>query len=217
MPVNERRADRGARIGRLLHRTLGQELRDLRRQAGLSQRQVAAEIGVDHSVVSRIETGVAAPATLDLYARLFAVLGGRLSVKVYPEGDPLRDAAQLKLIERLVRELHAAIRVRREVPLGITGDLRAWDLVLSAGDREAAVEAETMLHDLQALERKIALKQRDGGMEVVLLLVAGTDRNRRIVRANREVLRGRFPLDTREALAHLRAGQLPPASGIVVL
>jgi transcriptional regulator with XRE-family HTH domain len=217
MPVHERRADRGAHLARVLHRKLGQELRDLRRQAGLSQRRLATEIGVDHAVVSRIERGTSVPARLDVYAQLFAVLGGRLSVKVYPEGDPLRDEAQLKLIERLCRILHAAIRVQREVPLGIEGDLRAWDLLLSVGLAVVAVEAESMLDDLQALERKIALKQQDSGVKVVILLVLGSERNRRILRAHREVLRDRFPLDTREALAYLRVGQLPPRSAIVLL
>src|SRR5262245_59719931 len=140
MPVNERRADRGARIAQVLHRTLGQELRTLRRESGLSQRQVAAAIGMDHAVVSRIETGVAAPATLDIYARLFAVLGGRLSVKVYPDGQPLRDEAHLRLIERLCCLLHAAIRIQREVPIGTFGDLRAWDLFLTVSAEIAAAE-----------------------------------------------------------------------------
>lgn len=213
----ERRADRGARVARILHRKLGQELRDLRRQSGLSQRRIAAEIGVDHGVVSRIESGAAGVASLETYAKLFAVLGARLSLKVYPEGEPLRDEAQLRLIARLLQLLHAAIRVARGVPMGIPDDLRAWDLVLSVDDDRAAVEAETVLDDLQALERKITLKMQDSGIEVVILLVADTDRNRRILRAHREVLRARFPLDTREAMAYLRAGKLPPQSAIVIL
>jgi hypothetical protein len=172
---------------------------------------------MDHTVVSRIETGVAAPATLDVYARLFAVVGARLSVRVYPDGDPLHDSPQLNLIGRMLPIVHSAIRVRREVGMGIAGDLRAWDLVFSVGDESCAIDAETILDDLQALERKIALKQRDSGIAVVHLLVSGTERNRRILRANREVLRDRFPLDTREALAYLRKGQLPPKGAIIVL
>lgn len=217
MPVHERRADRGARHARQIDRKLGLELRNLRRLAGLSQRSVAHELGVHHAVVSRIETGAATTATMEMYARLFAVVGGRLSVTVHPDGQPLRDAAHLRLIDRLCGLLPATIRVRREVPLGIPKDLRAWDVLLMLADDRAAVEAETMLDDLQALDRKIALKQQDSGMAVVILLIAGTDRNRRILRAHREALRDRFPLDTREALAHLRAGRLPPQGAIIVL
>jgi transcriptional regulator with XRE-family HTH domain len=217
MAVHERRTDRGARVAVVLHRKLGQELRALRRQAGLSQRWLAAQVEVDHSVISRIEAGAGMATSLDLYARLFAVLGGKLSVKVYPEADPMRDEAHLRLIERLIRLLHAVIRVRREVPLGVPNDLRAWDLLLTAGGRRAAVEAEMVLDDLQALERKIALKQQDGEIEVVILLIADTKRNRRILAAHREALRARFPLDTRAALAVLRTGQIPSASAIIVL
>ena len=201
----------------LLHRRLGQELRALRRQAGLSQRRLATEVGVDHAVISRIEAGGAAATTLDLYARLFAVLGGRLSVKVYPEGDALRDEAHVRLIGRLRALLHAAIRIRTEVPLGIQGDLRAWDVELAVDGVAVALEAETVLDDVQALERRIALKAQDGGVDVVLLLVADTARNRRILRANRESLRTRFPLDTRAAMAYLRGGRLPPVGAIIVL
>lgn len=201
----------------IIHRKLGDELRALRRQAGVSQRWLAAQVGVDHSVISRVEAGTAMATTLDVYARVFAVLGAKLSVKVYPDGDPVRDEAHLRLIERLVRLLHAAIRVQREVPLGVANDLRAWDVLLSVGIRVVAVEAEMVLDDLQALERRIALKQQDGGIEVVILLVADTRRNRRILAVHREALRARFPLDTRAALAYLRAGQLPPSSAIVIL
>ena len=189
----------------------------MRRRAGLSQRWLGEQVGVTHSVISRIEAGSGTATTLDLYARLFAILGGRLSVQVYPEADPLRDAAHLRLIQRLLDLLHATIAVSREVPLGIPKDLRAWDLMLRAAGRRVAVEAETVLDDLQALERKIALKQQDGGVEVIILLIADTKRNRRILAAHREALRARFPLDSRAALAHLRAGRVPPASAIILL
>ena len=168
-------------------------------------------------MISRIEAGSAAATTLDTYARLFAVLGGRLSAKVYPEADPLRDEAHLRLIQRLRNRLHAAIRMRTEVALGLPDDLRAWDAELAVGAQSVKVEAETVLEDIQALDRRIALKAQDGQVDVVLLLVADTDRNRRILRTHREALRGRFPMDSRAALAFLRAGRLPPVGAIIVL
>src|SRR5262245_44716838 len=108
MPVHERRVDRGTRIAMLLHRRLGQEIRALRRGSGLSQRRLAGELGISHAVVSRLEAGTGV-AALETYAQLFAVLGSRLSVKVYPEASPLRDEAHLRLIQRLRALLHAAI------------------------------------------------------------------------------------------------------------
>ncbi len=73
------------------------------------------------------------------------------------------------------------------------------------------------LFDLQALDRRIALKRRDGGLAIVILLVADTHGNRRHLAEHREVLRPSFPLDSRAVLAAVRLGQPPSASGIVVL
>ena len=44
------------------------------------------------------------------------------------------------------------------------------------------VEAETRLDDLQALERRVRLKQRDLGVRRVILLVADTRHNRAVLR-----------------------------------
>jgi hypothetical protein len=100
--------------------------------------------------------------------------------------------------------------------MSINGDLRAWDAVVECPEGQVAVEAETRLHDLQALQRRIALKQRDSRL-VVILLVNDTATNRRVLRAHREDLRPMFPLDGREVLGALRAGRRPTASELVVL
>jgi hypothetical protein len=74
-----------------------------------------------------------------------------------------------------------------------------------------------VLSDLQAIDRRIALKMEDDGVDRVILVVADTRRNREILRQHRELLRSRFPLDSREILKELRAGRLPPHGGILVL
>jgi hypothetical protein len=79
------------------------------------------------------------------------------------------------------------------------------------------IEAEMRLDDLQALERRIALKRRDSGIDIVILLIADTLGNRRRLADHRDVLRSSFPLDTRAVLAALGSGRPPAASGIVVL
>ena len=99
----------------------------------------------------------------------------------------------------------------------IVGDLRAWDAQCRIDPVTIAVEAEMRLSDLQALDRRIALKCRDSGIEIVILLVAATHANRRHLKEHREALRASFPLDTREVLAAIRVGQSPGASGIVLL
>ena len=134
-----------------------------------------------------------------------------------PWGRPALDAAQLQLIRRLRDRLPDHIRVRTEVPLPAAGDPRAWDCVLGLRPTETPVEAETRLRDIQALDRRCALKQRDARVEVLILLVSDTAHNRTVVAEHREALRASFPLDTRQVMASLRAGKTPEASGIVVL
>ncbi|MFN8622114.1 MAG: helix-turn-helix domain-containing protein [Chloroflexota bacterium] len=215
--MTERRSDKGAATARELHRKLGADLRTTRRQAGWSQRRLGEAAGASHTTVSRIESGRADGTTIDTYARLFAVLGGRLSAKVYPDGDPVRDEAHLRTAGRFLPHVKAPIGVRSEVSLGIPNDLRAWDRVLDVPGDWVPVEIEVQLEDLQALERRVELKARDGGATRVILVVADTAHNRRVLKQHREVLRARFPLDTRAALVYLRKGRLPPVGALVVL
>lgn len=78
------------------------------------------------------------------------------------------------------------------------------------------VEGETVLDDLQALERRLSLKRRDGDVDHVILLVADTTRNRRAL-ASAPAAFDDLPLDTREILAALRDARDPGGSGIVIL
>ncbi len=112
--------------------------------------------------------------------------------------------------------LHPVLGWRTEVPLPITNDRRAWDALIRGIGWLLAVEAETVLDDLQAAERRIALKQRDGSMEHVLLLVAATRRNRRALAAHPNAFPG-FSRDARAVLRALAAGRDPGCSAIVLL
>jgi hypothetical protein len=97
------------------------------------------------------------------------------------------------------------------------GDLRAWDAVVGAGDWRIAVEAEVRLRDIQAIERRVGLKQRDGSMGVVVLLVANTRHNRTVVRSLGSALAGSFPLPGRRSLELLAAGVNPGTNAVVLL
>jgi hypothetical protein len=97
------------------------------------------------------------------------------------------------------------------------GDLRAWDGLLVFDRIRIAIEAETRLRDAQSLERRYALKMRDGHVELMILLVSDTAHNRTFLDLHREALRTRFPLDGRQLLPELRAGRAPRDSGILVL
>ena len=79
------------------------------------------------------------------------------------------------------------------------------------------VEAETRPNDLQALDRKLALKERDGGADWVVLLLLDSRHNRAFLAAHGDILRARFPLDGRRALELLGAGAPLGRNAIVVL
>ena len=197
-------------------RELGTELRDARWTAGLSQRHVAHCAGLSQSHVSRTEHAQRIPPRLDELARQAAVLGFRLSIKLYPNGSPVRDAGQLRLVDRLRGQLPREVPTRTEVLVGGHGDLRAWDMVIDA-DLAVAVDAETRLYDIQAVQRRCETKLRDSSIDRMVLLVADTSHNRRVLREHRVALASTFPLATADVMAALRAGKAPPANGIVVM
>lgn len=216
MPTRERARDRGQRNAAREWIRIGTELRDERLAAGLSQSHVAAVAGLTQSRVSRTERGQRLPPRLDELARHCSAVGLRLSVKAYPEGLPVRDAAQLHLLERFRSRLGPGLGWKTEVLVGEYPDQRAWD-ALVMGEDTLGVDAETRLYDIQAVQRKVESKWRDSGVVRVVLLVASTHHNRRVLREYRAALSSTFPLDTGAVMETLRSGSIPPANGIVVL
>ena len=180
----------------------------------------AAASGSSRSQLWRFERGELDRVSMTDLGAWFSVLGLDLSIKTYPAGDPIRDRAQLALLERLRGRLHPSLRWRTEVPLPIEGDLRAWDAeVRGATPRawRARVEAETRIGDGQALERKLALKLRDDPDGHLILLIADTRANRGALATLAPGLRASLPYGTREILTPLGAGREPPGSGIIVM
>ena len=147
---------------------------------------------------------------------LFALLGHKLVANAYPTGEPMRDAGQIRLLERFNGRLAPTWLRVTEAVMPTPGDLRAWDQLLR-GPASIGVEAETRPTDLQALLRAMSAKRRDSGVGRVVLLVAGTARNRAMVRTHVGLLRQMFPLDTRATLAALGDGRDPGADGLVLL
>jgi hypothetical protein len=142
-----------------------------------------------------------------------------LSARAYPAGSPVFDAAQRSLLDRFAGRLAAPLRLRFEAPIPIPGDQRAWDAAIEtqAGSR-MAVEAETRLRDIQATQRRIALKLRDDPTVVgVVLLVAATHGNRLVAREHAQALAADFPTGARAILTAVGDGRLPPGSGMVLL
>jgi transcriptional regulator with XRE-family HTH domain len=188
--TRERRIDRGKRRARLALATIGEEFREARLAAGLTQRQVAEAVGISHTEVSRIERGLAPWVAYETLVMIAAVLGLDLPLRAFPVGDPIRDVSQLQLLAKLRALLPPGSTWRTEVPLRIERDLRAWDAVVGGPGWWVPVDAETRLRDVQALARREALKRRDDGAETMILLVADTRHNRQVIRLAKADLAG---------------------------
>lgn len=220
MGTRERPADRGRRRAREALRRVGRDHRDARIGGGLSLRECAAASGASAPQLLRFERGELERLNLAEVGAWCAVVGLDLAIRTFPAGDPIRDRAQLALLERLRGRLHPGLRWRTEVPLPINGDLRAWDAEIAGPDPSpwrVRVEAETRIADGQALERKLALKIRDDPGGHVILLVADTRTNRHALTGLRAGLVSTFPASARELLAALGAGRQPRGSGVLVM
>ena len=184
---------------------------------GLSQGAIAGPVHMSRAKVGRIERGESWSVALTDLVALAATVGLELSVRAYPVGPPLRDAAHAALLERLRRELHPSLRWQTEVPLPNPGDLRAWDALISGPNFRIGTEAETRARDGQELERRLARKERDGSVDAVILLLADTRSNRAFVRDRGATLRARFPVSTADALAALKYPRSLPGNAVLLL
>jgi transcriptional regulator with XRE-family HTH domain len=195
---------------------VGEELREARLQAGLTQVELGAAVGLSKSEISRIELGRERNVPYERLVLIAAALGLDLPLRAFPSGEPVRDVAQLALLASFRRLLAATLPWRTEVPLRVPGDRRAWDAVIDGPGWRVAVEAETRLRDVQALSRRIALKQRDDRTDVVILLVADTRNNRHVLRLATPDLAATFPTSGRASVHALSEGRQPAGSAIVL-
>jgi transcriptional regulator with XRE-family HTH domain len=217
MGSRERRVDVGAANAREILARLPAEARALRLGSGLTQAIVAAALGLSRSQYSRIERGLSSDLSIATACRMYAVLGQRLAIKGYPDGDPIRDAAHAALLERLHRQCHRSLTWRTEVPLPLPGDLRAWDATIGATAFGAGVEAETRFRDQQALDRRLGRKERDGGLDLLILLLLDSRSNRAAMRDHIDWVRQRFPVPGLRALEALAAGMSPGGNTVILL
>lgn len=206
---------RALRVAKDDQRRVLSDLSRARRAAGISDEIIARACGTSRWTVARIINGTQPASAVEL-AAIGAVVGLDVRLHAYPAGDPIRDAGQQRLLERFRGHLPQSIAMRTEVPLPIEGDLRAWDAMLRTRTWEKPVEAETAIDDVQAQERRLRLKIRDGGADGVILVISDTRRNRRAIDAAPSAFQD-FDRDARRVLADLRAGRDPGGSTILLL
>lgn len=196
--------------------TVAEEVRRARIGSGLSLRDVAAATGISHAALWEFERGGASGLRLEHVGAVSAVVGLDLRVRAYPGADAIGDAAQSRLLARLRQHLDPGLRWRTEVPIVLDHAGRAWDAVITGSTWVLPVEAETILADLQAVERRIELKRLDAGATHVLIVATDTRRNRAALRAAPAAFGG-FARDRRRVLGALRSGRDPAADAVILL
>ena len=212
-----RQIDLGTARGQEILRRAGLEIRSARTDRALSLDAVGRAVALSASQVSRIERGLVGHVSVRDLARLRAVVGLDLSMRSFPSGQPIRDVAHVALLEDVRALLHRSLQWSVEVPLPIVGDRRSWDALLRGQGWRYGVEAETAPHDSQALARRLQLKQRDGQVDGVLLVLRRTTQTRRFLAEAGQSLASAFPVDGRRAIELLRAGLDPGGNAIIVL
>jgi hypothetical protein len=172
---------------------------------------------MSQSRISRIEHANADSISILDVVQVATLLGLELSVRAFPGGSPLRDAAHVELVGRLRRRVSGDFAWQVEVPMPSPYDQRALDVVLRRGNMRIGVEAEVRLTDVQAVVRRVSLKQRDAGLDCMLLLIRASQWNRRAVAQAKLVMDAAFPLGPRRVLSDLGAGRVPTANGLILL
>jgi hypothetical protein len=97
----------------------------------------------------------------------------------------------------------------------MTGDKRAWDRTMRGAGLTIGIEAETRPTDMQELQRRLALKKRDGGVDRLILLLADTEWCRRLIRLND--LDAALPVPGKVALRALAEGRDPGGDAAILI
>lgn len=111
----------------------GDLLRERRLASGLSQRQLAKQIGVDFSYISKLENDRVPPPASETIARLAVEIGARAedlfaAARRVPEPEP--EAA-------MARQADAIRFFRQAAQLELSGD--DWKYLLAVAERRAAL------------------------------------------------------------------------------
>ncbi|MDL2334726.1 MAG: hypothetical protein QFC55_01670 [Chloroflexota bacterium] len=178
---------------------------------------MARELGWSHARYARFEAGLVASVSLVDLAKVGSILGLGLSASMHPVGEAIRDAGHQVLAARFRAILAPAWRVTAEVLLPNVGDRRSWDMLLRLGVQLVGVELETRVRDVQWLVRRMRERERDGGVNHLLLVLSASAHNRRVLPELIEALGPEFATPPRQLMRALREGRTIPGSGVILL
>src|SRR5437773_5089584 len=119
MPVRQSAVDRGKARGHRFVVELSRELEDARTAGGLSYAWLGKAVGISGQQAARVCRGQSPGTSIVRIAGLLAAAGLDLSVSVrtYPAGPPVRDAAHLALLARFRARIATSLIWRAEVPV----------------------------------------------------------------------------------------------------
>lgn len=187
---------------RQLRRTcmrFGEEFREIRLRAGVSQAAVARAIGIARSVICRIEQGDP-DVSPRLRARGAAVLGADFRVSIYAEAAPLiHDAAHARIVEAVLELSHPRWLATIESPVPGPGR-RSSDIRLDHGLDTVLIEVESRIRALEAIIREGTEKRAAVASTVgpdrrihVVLVVPPTRHHKALLAAHPRIVATAFP------------------------
>jgi transcriptional regulator with XRE-family HTH domain len=212
-----------------IRRSLGDSLRRMREDAGLSQSSVGSAAGIDRSYLRLIEAGERS-ASDEVLAAVAAVLGADLSVRLFPNTGPmLHDHLQAPMEEGLLLDLHARWVPSPEVV--VTRPARGViDVVLGEPEVPLLVASE-LNSQLRRLEQQVRWHRekelslpsselwRFGGVDGQpttsrLLVLRSTTAMRELASAFEATLHAAYPARTADVVASLTGSSPWPGAGI---
>jgi hypothetical protein len=185
--------------------------------ANVSQRAIATILGWSQTDYWRFENARTRATSIVDISAVGAALGLELSAGLHPHGEAIRDKGHQALIARFRALLSQSFKVLAEVPLPLPGDPRAWDLLLRLAGQIIGIEVETRIRDMQRLVRHVHQRERDGGADEIVLVLAASRTNRDLVDDLRSALGPRYSTSPRAILKALRAGEPLPGSGVILI
>jgi transcriptional regulator with XRE-family HTH domain len=211
---------------------VGSLVRAVRRRRGLTQRRLAASVGVGQTTISLVERGHCGTISLDTLERIGRSLDIRIEVVGRWRGgdaDRLLGRRHSELAESVASAICACSgwTVLPEVSFSVFGergvvDQLAWH---AAARHLIVIELKTEFVDfnelLGTLDRKIRLARTiaqerglDPALVSVWLIVSDSSANRRQAKRHATLLRARLEHDGRSLAAMLRHPAAGPTSGL---
>lgn len=226
--ISPKQAAAARRASDRAHRSLAEDLRRLRIDAGLTQSELARAAGVHPSQISRAEDAVTRPS-IETYSKLAVALGADLSARFYPNTGPvIRDRHQAAILEALLGQLSPSWRPYPEV--GVRHPARGWIDVVLHSDHARCVVATEIQSDLRRLEQQLrwfaakseSLPSWEGWAHLgeittrsALLIVRSTRSTRNVGAEFRQQLAAAYPAHPADAVVSLKAGRPWPGSALI--